>query len=167
MYYSHNHVILAYTAFSISFEFSICAVVITSAQSCHRITAGDLGDTNVSSSTGLIAERVGGSIRLQRFRVVCEVTAGTRDMYTGVSVVAEYNNASSTSMQAQFEFSCIIGNAWATVDLQGGFTSPPDTGNILFAIQRRDCYACVSPDTIGNSRPGTNHCLGTYQSRFR
>lgn len=136
----------------------VSAVAISSAQSCQRITTGDLGRTNTS---GLIAETVGNAVQLQQFRIVCEVTAGTRDWYTGVSVVAEYIvGSSSTSTRAQFEFSCITGNVWGTVNPQS-LTTPPDT-NIRFATLRRNCYVCVSPNAYGSSLPGTNHCLGTW-----
>lgn len=131
----------------------------TNAQRCGEVTQAVLGSTDDFSTNGLIAERVGFAVQLSRFRIVCEATAGARDLYTEVSVVAEYTVEGSTLTQAQFEFSCITGNVWDTVDAFG-FTVPPDIDNIIFAIRRRDCYKCVSPNSFNTSAPGNNHCLG-------
>lgn len=139
------------------------AVSLCGAQGCLRITADDLGNVSNISSTGLIARTVGRAVWLQRFNIVCEATAGYRDRYTSVSVVANYTEE-FTSTQAQFEFSCVPGNVWDTADQ--GFTTPPDVNNILLAIKRRDCSACISPDAYGNSLPGNNHCLRKYVYQY-
>lgn len=143
------------------FAISCLLVASTDAQSCREITDADLGSRNSFSTTGLIAPRVGSAVQLNLFRIACTVTAGTIDMYREVSVVADYTvEGSSTSTQAQFEFTCVApANVWTTVDASA-FTMPPDIDNIIFTITRRDCYTCVSPNTFGNSAPGNNHCLG-------
>lgn len=148
---------------------ALCSLLAasTDAQSCEEITAADLGRTDVLSTEGLIADREESGVQLRRFRIACTVTAGTIDLYREVSVVAEYIvEGASMPKQAQFEFSCTgpAPNQWntVTVNRNDSFTVPPDIDNILFTITRRDCYTCVSPNTIGNSAPGNNHCLGRW-----
>lgn len=132
------------------------------AQGCQVITESELGDTASISASGLIAERLGTSVQLISFKSVCSVTAGSRDLYTEVSLVASYTSGDGV-LQAQFEFGCTNGN-W-TIELRGSsentVTIPPNAviGGVLILNLRTDCYQCASPDRLGFSVNG-NHCQG-------
>lgn len=139
----------------------VVACININGRGCPRITSDNLGCTDTPSRTGLIPERVNAALQLQQFRIVCEVTSGTRDMYTEVSVVAEYRlEGSLESTQAQFEFLCVNDSEWGTLHFLD-FTSPSEFQDINTASLRRDCHSCVSPTFFRSSLPGKNHCLGT------
>lgn len=133
------------------------------AQICPRITEDDLGNTAAPSMVGLIAERLGvGSqppfVELIRFNIVCEVTAGTRDGFRHVSVVAEYWSNDNLTL-SQFEFSCVGASPEWSIQASGStdntFTASP-SANFLTPL-RRDCYLCLSP-ARSNAADAVNHC---------
>lgn len=138
-------------------------------QGCPTITESDLGSIDAPSMTGLIAERLEDVVQLVEYRVVCEATAGSRDLYNEVSVVAEYMFGDPPStMSAQFEFSCVAnggGVQWDTTS-RLSFTTPPDITDLRFAITRRDCYTCVSPNLHNSSAPASNHCLSKCNNYY-
>ena len=140
---------------------SCLLVASTDAQGCSRITLGDLGASSAFSRSGLIAERLADMVRVEQFAIACEVTAGSQGLYSQVSVVVEYTTLGSTNItRAQLESTCGAGGTWNPIE-QDGFTVPSEFGNVPFnrILPRRDCYQCVSPQSLGNSAPGNNHCL--------
>ena len=132
------------------------------AQGCQAITESEVGDTNTLSTSGLIAELLGIQVQLLSSQPVCTVTAGVRDLYTEVSLVASYTDGASL-LQSQFEFGC-TNETW-TIEIRGSSTStvttPPNAllGGFIVLPLRTDCYQCASPDRLGASING-NHCQG-------
>lgn len=139
-----------------------------SAQSCARITASDLGNSDMASNTGLIAEilRINSGadvttpVLLHNFHIVCEGVAVTRDMFREVSVVANYT-FSAITRTSQFEFSCGTMNVW-TVQVSGStsdtVTTPADA--TFTTSPNSNCSQCLSTRRSGSSSDPINHCSG-------
>lgn len=142
---------------------SLLAASVEAQSGCLVITESELGDTGAISASGLIAERLGTPIRLISFKSVCSVTAGSRDLYREVSLVATYTTGGD-ELQAQFEFGC-TDDTWR-IEIRGStndtVTIPPNAliGGVLILNLRTDCHQCASPDRLGFSING-NHCQGT------
>ena len=147
----------------------------TTAQSCSRITAADLGNTTTPSTDGLIAAILAmenffmDEVQLIRYKRVCESTSGMRDGYRSVSLVAEYV-INGTMVLSQFEFACMSAtpgpDVW-DIEVSGGtedtVTTPPIA--TLNTTLRQDCYQCISPER-DTSSSRTEHCLGMYVLLF-
>lgn len=141
------------------------------AQSCARITASDLGNSDVASTRGLIAEilRINSGadastpVLLHNFHIVCEGVAVTRDMFREVSVVANYTLSASGGITrtSQFEFSCGTTNVW-NVQVSGStsdtVTTPADA--TFTTSPNSNCSQCLSTRRSGSSSDPINHCSG-------
>ena len=152
----------------LSVTIAVISLLIAScnSQSCQRIAANDIGSTNSPSTSGLIAERRAIDIgtlpivQLFRYNVVCEATAGTRDGFRYVSLVADYSD-NGINRSAQFDFSCDVANVWG-IRVSGStdntITIPPDAS--FDTLVRRDCFLCLSSQRSGTSHENINHCEG-------
>ena len=157
---------------SIVFAFHFMVLLpSTLAQSCNRITAGDLGSSSAPSSEGLVAEILALEeqqpdlqVQILRYNLVCESIADRPDRFRFLSVVVEYLRNGST-IQSQFEFSCgeiMPGVSMWKIMVSGStedtVTTPPDAA--LNTTLRRDCHQCLSPQRSGSSANNPEHCLG-------
>ncbi len=134
------------------------------AQACDRITYEAL------SGDGLIATKLASfesaeipqlSVQLIRYNFVCEATAGSRNRYRYVSLVAEYIiNGETPAIISQFEFGCSAGVWGPEVELSiaNTLTSPSDA--TLNTSLRTDCSLCLSPLRPGNTHSNDEHCSG-------
>ena len=149
----------------------LTAGISVNAQRCASITAEDLGNSSFPSPYGLIARRLGYSedsppllyyIQLFNYNVVCEATAGIRDLYRGVSVVANYTS-NRTLAVSQFDFSCsgVDISVW-DIEVNGSalntVITPPDAN--METTLRRDCHGCLSRRPgLSNDIIPESHCL--------
>ncbi len=130
---------------------------------CSEIQLGDLGDSTMLSTAGLLADTlavVSGdatappSIQISQINIVCLAQAVTRDTYISTSVVVEYMGVGAMPAIAQVEYQCMNG-AW-------GFATPSITTtptSDFSTAQRTDCIICINDLML--VVPETN-CLGEF-----
>ncbi len=136
------------------------------AQVCNRITY------EVLSGGGLIATRLAmlepenttqPTVELIRYNLVCEATAGVRNTYRYVSLVAEYIlNGTGPAILSQFEFGCSAEGVWepeVVGSINNTFTFPPDA--TLNTSLRTNCSLCLSPLRPGSTHSNDEHCSGS------
>ena len=130
---------------------------------CPAFNVSELGATDMLTQGGLVGAALATvrgdpsnsvSVQVHGSNIVCLRSGRTRDRYSGVSVVVNYNctgaptECTGNPILSQFEFECVAGNPvrWAaSVDGSASniITTPPD-GNLSTTL-RTDCGVCISP----------------------
>ena len=144
-------------------------------QDCPPFTADLLGTT--ASTAGLVGAAFGAvsgdpslpvSVQVHNSRIVCLRNGGTRDTYSGVSVVVNYTCTGAPSectgnpILSQFEFECVTGPVRWAPSVGGSaaniITTPPDGS--LSTTLRTDCGVCVSParSAFASITDNEQHC---------
>ena len=139
---------------------------VYSQDACERITANDLGNSVVLSTSGLLSdiltpsgEQVEGGevqVRIRNINIVCEAQHMMRDRYRYTSVVVSFYclttdgrvpecNDSSVVNTEQFEFGC-LNSMWTDI-VQGDTTTGRATNpNATLSTELdTDCIVCFNP----------------------
>ncbi len=145
--------------------YSILILVVgatrVSAQNCAKLTVGDLGDSDVPSSSGLIPQRLMESdtpplVQILGFRIVCESASTLRNRFRGASALVNYT-LNSALIMSQFDFQCVGTSTWTISDDADSVTTPPDA--TMDTLLSTNCFICVHP-RAGLLIRTDSHCGG-------
>lgn len=125
---------------------------------CSQIVITELGDTAAPSGNGLLADalRATGAVnvlvQILRINIVCEAQGSVRDLYRSTSVVVEYTDGATTTVQVECQ---CLGGMW-------GLASPVTMNPVadLTTPKRRDCILCADPFLSTGPIFLDSHCLG-------
>ena len=162
----------------------VCAAslvrVIHCQDACEKITANDLGNSDMLQNTGLVATVFDViNVRILSMTIVCEAQHRMQDRYRYTSVVVSFNcfttdtagvpecANSSVVHTEQFDFGCANGT-WSrmilTVTTAARSTNPNAT---LSTGLDTDCILCINPSNpetefLSSPVDSVTHCVGEF-----
>ena len=165
---------------------TLLSKVAFSQDACERITADNLGRSDMLGNTGLVALVItptgeGGNlvdVRILNMTIVCEAQHSMQNRYRYTSVVVSFNclttdarvpecNDSSVVNTEQFDFGCVSG-AWSpnilTVSTAARTTNPTAT---LSTGLETNCIVCINPNNfeagfLPSPVDSVTHCVGKW-----
>ena len=147
--------------------------------SCEKLMKGDFGRSDTFSAEGIVAEilqedGMTAQVRIDGFKIVCEVAGLMRGTISSISVIIAYQSYRNASLvplnrTEQFQMDCVIGLDGNTASfsppmiLFGGGVRTLEPNGTLETQLNEKCGICADPAIIpDNAVEMDTHCFRMY-----